>query len=100
MPWMSSELMPWPTFFQVRPRSVERCTPSISTPAQIVSLSIGSNRICVTRGLPTKMQASANEPLAGLKLLPPSVETKMPAGCVPTTMVSGSSGACAIDQMS
>ena len=97
---MSSELMPWPTFFQLRPRSVERCTPSISTPAHSVSRSIGSKMIWVTLGLPTKMQASANEPLAAVKLLPPSVETKMPAGCVPTTMVSGSSGAWAIDQMS
>ena len=63
---MSSDTSPAEAFWKVLPRSVERHTPPISSPAKTRSGSSGSKVICVTRGRITAGQVSGSGRLDAL----------------------------------
>jgi hypothetical protein len=80
---MSSDTRPSPALWKVLPRSVERHTPPISSPAKTRSGSSGSKVICVTRGRITAGQVSGRAASTRCQVFGPSVERKMTGGRVP-----------------
>ena len=98
MSWISGNLKPLSSFSQVSPPSRLRWTASISTLTQIASVSRGSNRIRVTRGLPINGQLSTKSTGSSRQLFPPSSDRNNAPGLVPMRMMFESWGACATDQ--